>query len=162
MSTAGLLAVRALAPGDADAVVGLREQLFASDPDAHWAAGAEDWRPHYRAQLDDELRGVHADTRTLVATVDDAVVGTLTAIVDRHLAGPAAPTGRSGWIQGVFVAPAARGRGLAGRLTAAAEEWLRGRGARTVALASTPAAESLYRGRGYIEDGETHFRKELR
>lgn len=162
MTATVVLAVRDLAPGDADAVVGLREQLFASDPDAHWANGAEDWRPYYRAQLDEELRGVRADARTLVATVDGAVVGTLTAIVDRHLAGPAAPTGRSGWIQGVFVAHTARGRGLAARLTAAAEEWLRGRGARTVVLASTPAAEGLYRGAGYAEDGETHFRKDLR
>lgn len=162
MTAATLLAVRALAAGDVDAVVRLREQLFASDPGAPWATGVVDWRPHYRAQLDEELRGANPDARTLVAVVDGAVVGTLTAIVDRHLAGPAAPSGRTGWIQGVFVAPSARGRGLAARLTAAAEEWLRGRDARTVVLASTPAAEALYRGRGYQQDGETHFRKELR
>lgn len=162
MTTAAPLVVRAAVAGDADALVALREQLFASDPAAHWAEGGSDWRPRYREQLDEEFRNPDAGRRSWTGTVDGAVVGTLTAIVDRRLAGPANPTGLTGWIQGVYVAPAARGRGLAARLTAAAEEWLRERGARAVVLASTPAAEGLYRGRDYVEDGETHFRKDLR
>lgn len=162
MTTTVSLAVRTAGPGDADALVALREQLFASDPQAHWADGGGDWRPRYREQLDEEFRNPDADVRTWAGTVDGAVVGTLTAIVDRRLAGPTNPTGRAGWIQGVYVAPAARGRGLAARLTAAAEEWLHERGARTVVLASTPAAEDLYRRREYVEDRETHFRKDLR
>ncbi|GAA1098907.1 hypothetical protein TTY48_16280 [Tsukamurella sp. TY48] len=160
---AAVLQIRSAAPGDEDDLVRLREGLLTSDPQAHWASGpdAPDWIPHYRAQLAAEFADPAA-VRTFLATDGDAAVGTLTAIVDHRLAGPSNPTGRAGWVQGVYVAPQARGRGIAARLTAAAEEWFAERGAGAVVLASTPAAEPVYRGLGYLADSETHFRKDLR
>lgn len=155
------LTVRAAGPDDVNDLIRLREQLFESGSDAHWAAGTDDWRREYRSRLDGEFSGADGSAHTLIAVVDGHAAGTLTAIVDSHLAGPSNPTGQSGWIQGVFVVPRARGLGLASSLTAAAETWLRAKGVRVVVLASTQAAESVYRGQGYVEDGETHFRKEL-
>jgi GNAT superfamily N-acetyltransferase len=54
----------------------------------------------------------------------------------------------------MYVAPAARGAGVARRLVAAAEDWARARGAATAVLDTRPELEAacrLYRATGWVE-----------
>jgi ribosomal protein S18 acetylase RimI-like enzyme len=61
-----------------------------------------------------------------------------------------------GVLFGVFVAPEARGQGVATRLVGAAVTWCRGRGLRSVELwvrADNPAARALYERAGFVRRG---------
>src|SRR4051794_33974290 len=74
----------------------------------------------------------------LVAQSDGQVVGTSGAI----------GLGRTGWVGGVAVAPAFRGRGLGGRLTSAALDWLGPR--ETVLLLASAAGRPIYHPPGFV------------
>ncbi|MCQ4624658.1 GNAT family N-acetyltransferase [Corynebacterium genitalium ATCC 33030] len=141
---------------DLDQLVDLRKQLFLTDPSASWAIGSDDWIYYYRSFIEEQIscssRGI-----TFVAESTDKIVATLTIIVDSHLPSPSSTEGKVGWIQGVFVAPDARGHGLAKNLTLRALKWLEEHNIPTVTLASTKAAERTYQSCGFILDGEAHY-----
>lgn len=73
----------------------------------------------------------------------------------RRIAGAAccASFGATGWIGALGVVPRSRGRGLGAALTAAAVDWLRGRGARTVLLYATDAGRPVYERAGFVAEG---------
>ncbi|MGW4997316.1 GNAT family N-acetyltransferase [Streptomyces hydrogenans] len=106
---------------------------------ADWRAGGEE---RWRARLDDPT------ALGLVALLGDRPVGLAGGLVSPD----GVPELRSLW-----VAPGARGRGLATRLVAAVEEWARERGAPLIRLAvltgNTPA-RTLYERLGYRRSGE--------
>src|SRR4051812_43093901 len=76
----------------------------------------------------------------LVAQSDGQVVGTSGAI----------GLGRTGWVGGVAVAPAFRGRGLGGRPTSAALDWLGPR--ETVLLLASAAGRPIYDRLGFVAE----------
>ncbi|MFJ3094358.1 GNAT family N-acetyltransferase [Streptomyces hydrogenans] len=105
---------------------------------ADWRAGGEE---RWRARLDDPT------ALALVALLGDRPVGLAGGLVSPE----GVPELRSLW-----VAPAARGRGLATRLVTAVEEWAGERGAPLIRLAvltgNTPA-RTLYERLGYRRSG---------
>jgi GNAT superfamily N-acetyltransferase len=75
----------------------------------------------------------------LIAELDDEVVGTAVGTVN----------GSAGWVGTVFVAPAARGRGVGGALTDATIEALEASGCRTLVLVATDEGRPIYERRGF-------------
>lgn len=105
---------------------------------ADWRAGGEE---RWHARLDDPT------ALGLVALLDGRPVGLAGGLV--------APDGTPE-LRSLWVAPEARGRGLAARLAGAVEEWARGTGAPRIRLAvltgNTPA-RTLYERLGYHHSG---------
>jgi len=103
--------------------------------------------------IGDVERILHSDSASLfVAKEGSRIVGMLTLITFRI------PTGRRAWIEDVVVDAEARGEGLGRRLTEAAIDEARRRGARTIDLTSRPsreAANALYQKMGF-EPRETN------
>lgn len=148
---------------DVNDLLQLRRALFASG-EAHWSHGVGDeWETTYRNQLTAEFSQRDEATRqaTFLASVNGTAVGTLTAIIDCHLANPANPVGHVGWIQGVYVQDTARGCSAGTLLTTTAESWLAKHGVFEVYLDSTSEALTMYTRHGYVINDEPHLRKEL-
>lgn len=84
-------------------------------------------------------------TSTVLASVDEGRLdGTVMAGYDGH----------RGWLYYLAVSPAEQGRGLGKALVAAAEEWLRDRGAPKVQLmvrATNAAVVAFYAALGYLD-----------
>jgi predicted GNAT family N-acyltransferase len=120
----------------------------ARDPPEVWAALALRRAVFVNEQgvpLDDELDGLDDDAVHLVAVQPDAaVVGTCRLLRD----GSSVKLGR------LAVAPAARGRGLGGRLVFEAERVAREAGAARIVLAAQADAIGLYERLGYRAYGE--------
>ena len=97
--------------------------------------------------IGDLERILHSDSAVLfVAKEGPRTVGMLTLIAFRI------PTGRRAWIEDVVVDAEARGEGIGERLTEAAIDEARRRGARTIDLTSRPsreAANALYQKMGF-------------
>ncbi|HTB08863.1 MAG TPA: GNAT family N-acetyltransferase [Acidimicrobiales bacterium] len=97
--------------------------------------------------IGDLERILHSDSAVLfVAKEGPRTVGMLTLITFRI------PTGRRAWIEDVVVDADARGEGIGERLTEAAIDEARRRGARTIDLTSRPsreAANALYQKMGF-------------
>lgn len=94
----------------------------------------------------------------LIASVDGAIVGSLTLVVFRI------PTGVRAWIEDVVVDESARGRGVGEALNREALRIARERGAITVDLTSRPsrdAANRLYQRLGFIERDTNVYRYDL-
>jgi GNAT superfamily N-acetyltransferase len=99
----------------------------------------------FGAVIVDEMRWVRAigAGEVFLAEDDGVVVG----------AGAALHLGATGWIGGICVVPAARGRGFGGALTEAAIAWLHGHGATTVLLYATELGRPVYERLGFVADG---------
>jgi ribosomal protein S18 acetylase RimI-like enzyme len=80
-----------------------------------------------------------ADTVVFVARVDGRILGSLTLAFYRI------PTGLKAWIEDVVVDAEARGHGVGERLSLAALDEARRRGAKDVNLSSRPAREAANR-----------------
>ena len=121
-------------------------------------AGMAPWRPAAGLTaavvgwVDDACRG-SADSVLLVADDGDSVLGFAGMSERTHFSGE-----REAYLGELVVSPAARRRGIAGRLVAAAEDWARHRGLGRVTLetgtANGPARE-LYARLGYVEEQVT-------
>jgi ribosomal protein S18 acetylase RimI-like enzyme len=88
----------------------------------------------------------NADTALFVARLDGTIVGALTLAFYRI------PTGLKSWIEDVVVDDAVRGQGVGERLSRAAVDEARRRGAKDVSLTSRPhreAANRLYQRIGF-------------
>ncbi len=86
---------------------------------------------------DDVEAMIRSESTTLFVALDGTnVVGTLTLVVF------SIPTGRRAWIEDVVVVEESRGSGVGQRLTMAAIEEARLRGARSIDLTSRPAREA--------------------
>jgi GNAT superfamily N-acetyltransferase len=99
----------------------------------------------------------HPDHATFVAVADGRVVGMVGAYVTPSYEHDE-PTGR---LTALAVAEAARGRRIGARLVAAAEDWVRERGASVMMLHShirRAGAHAFYRRLGYGETGKRFVR----
>ncbi|MEU5979915.1 GNAT family N-acetyltransferase [Streptomyces sp. NPDC047315] len=117
--------------------------------------------PHaFCSRVDDWDRGEEArwramstgpDSYNLVADVNARPVGMARGVRLRT------GTESAYELRSVWVAPEARGRGVADRLVAAVEEWALRQGARSLRLLvapGNPSADALYRRHGYLPTGE--------
>ncbi len=105
----------------------------------------------------DRIAG-HPDHATFVAVADGRVVGLTGAYVTPSYEHDE-PTGR---LTAVVVSEAARGLGIGRRLIAAAEDWVRERGARVMMLNShnrREGAHAFYQRLGYGETGKRFVRE---
>ncbi|MEU6439908.1 GNAT family N-acetyltransferase [Streptomyces sp. NPDC047046] len=156
--SAGEVAVRVLAPADWPLWRDLRRAALADAPHA-FRSRLADWGPReedrWRARL--ALPGAYH----LAAFVDGRAVGTTSGLP----AGDGAVE-----LHSVWVATAARGRGVGGLLLDAVEEWARATGAerlRLGVLAGNAAARAVYSRRGFVVEGagdgaEVRMTKRLR
>lgn len=107
--------------------------------------------PAYPARLRDRLvdllpRDHH---RFVVAEVDDAIVGCISASVLKHLPGPDW-SGVHGHVADLYVLPAHRGRGLARALMEDSMAWLRRQEAFMADMDATKGAVAMYVKMGWV------------
>jgi ribosomal protein S18 acetylase RimI-like enzyme len=142
--TVSVTVCKAVTPEIVDAIARLIPQLSRSAP----------------APSEEELAEIATSpaSHLLIASVDDAIVGSLTLIVFRI------PTGVRAWIEDVVVDETARGRGVGEALNREAVRIARELGAITVDLTSRPsreAANRLYQRLGFIERDTNVYRFDL-
>ena len=111
-------------------------------------------------QMRDRIERIarHPDHATFVAVADGRVVGLTGAYVTLSYEHDE-PTGR---LTAVVVSEAARGLGIGRRLIAAAEDWVRARGAHVMMLNShsrREGAHAFYEKLGYGETGKRFVRE---
>lgn len=157
MTTVSEICIRLAQPSDRDHLVRLREALWPE-------TSAEE---HDR-ELAAILEGKPPVTMPLIILVaessDRMVIGFLEADLRSHADGcnPVRPVG---FIEGWYVAPDHRHRGIARKLLAAAEEWARGHGC--VEMASdtwidNDVSQRVHEALGYeVVDRCVHYRKTL-
>lgn len=143
---------------DIDELVRLRKFLL-SDGTGHYVARTPDqdaaWQAAYRAWLRARLPAT-ATAAVIACGFEghDGLVGCAIAVIDDRAPTAECLNGKVGWLQTVVVDPAYRGRGLGAAIVEYALAWLRDRDVRQVTLQTTPAAQSLYRSRGFRHCGE--------
>jgi predicted GNAT family N-acyltransferase len=120
---------RARHESEVAAALALREEIFCGEQGV---------------TLADERDGRDAEAVHLVVVEDGAVIGTCRLLAE----GTTMKLGR------MAVAPAARGRGLAGALLEEADAQSRALGAARIALAAQLTAQSIYRRAGYEPYGD--------
>ncbi len=134
------ISIRPVAEGDLPAVAALVEEL-----------GYPTTIDQMRARLDRIAR--HPDHATLIAVADGRVVGMVGAFLTPSYEQDE-PVGR---LTAMVVSEPMQGRGIGARLVAAAEDWVRDRGARLMMLNShsrRAGAHAFYRRLGYAETGK--------
>jgi aminoglycoside 3-N-acetyltransferase len=125
------------------------------------------WPAHDRADLERELDAMLAKGSREVAFVAEIASGRLCGWVEVSLREEAAGCNSSpvGYIEGWFVDPSHRGRGVGRRLIEAGEAWASSCGCAEMASDTTsefPESPSAHRALGYVDARTTfHFRKEL-
>ena len=132
--------VRPLRPGEAAACRALRRALWPDCDDAM-----------HDAELA-AIAAAPAANAVLVADDEGRLVGFLEASLREHVDG--CLTSPVGYIEGWYVAPGHRGRGIGAALVRAAERWARSRGCREVASDVELANENgqrAHRALGYEE-----------
>jgi GNAT superfamily N-acetyltransferase len=82
----------------------------------------------------------HAQCRPFVAEEDGEIIGTAVGTIN----------GNAGWVGTIFVAPAARGRGVGSALTDATVDALDAAGCRTQVLVATNEGRPIYERRGFV------------
>lgn len=114
-----------------------------------------DWLPKATAHF--AHRRTAAELEFFVAEAAREIVGTTGAMLQ---AGFSAEFGglQRGYIFGVYVLPAWRGRGLAARLTWAAIDWLRARGCAQICLHAAEKARPIYERLGFVNSNEMVLR----
>jgi GNAT superfamily N-acetyltransferase len=145
----GALTIRTTVETDWERVRDLRLEMLRDTPIAYLetvetalARTEDEWRER-------AARGDTASSRSLVAVLDGRWVGTMTGLVSTTGLGPL--------LVGVYVAPAARGAGVADALLDAVELWAAGHGT-TLTLhvhEANARARAFYARRGFVETGAT-------
>ena len=110
-------------------------------------AGLARMAPEFRALIHAWL--TTGQVRGWVAEVAGRAVGGALLELREALPSPLTPQRVRGYLFNVYVAPEARGQGLARRLTEAALDAARGLGLEMVELHASKDAEALYRGMGF-------------
>ena len=140
--------VRPAVAADHPAVQALAGELTAGVPPWRPAAGVAAAAASWVA---DACRAADDDHVLLVACdAGDEVVGFAGASARRHFSGE-----REAYLGELVVAPAARRRGVGGRLVAGVEAWARSRGLHRVTLdtgTANHAARELYAALGFVEE----------
>ena len=133
--------IRPAGPNDATAVFRCLAAAFELYRTQYTPAALADTVPTGEAMLL-RLQQMHV----LVATLAGDVVGTISAAIH----------GDHGHLRGMAVLPECRGKGVAGKLLAAIESWLRSRGCRQITLDTTLPLEPamrFYEKHGYRRSG---------
>jgi aminoglycoside 3-N-acetyltransferase len=126
------------------------------------------WPAHDRADSEREVDAMLAEGGHEVAFVAEIAPGRLCGWVEVSLHEEAEGCNSSpvGYIEGWFVDPSHRGRGIGRRLIEAGEAWARSRGCVEMASDTTsefPESPSAHRALGYVDAKVTfHFQKRLR
>ena len=145
--------VRHATPHDRESWVRLRHAL--------WPDGSE---AEHREEADRFFGGPRAPLAVLVAEDPPGVVAGFAELSIRPYA-EGCLSDRVGYLEGWFVVPAARGRGVGRQLIAAAEEWARAQGCSEFASdaeADNHVSAAAHRAVGFAEAGLIRcFRKEL-
>jgi RimJ/RimL family protein N-acetyltransferase len=148
--------IRPAHPRDAEALVGLAEEIAAEPPgwlisDGHWRTAADERR---------YLRAIrrYPDAAVFVAEADHGIVGRLSLGRDPH------PASRHVADLGLMVAIGWRRRGIGRALLAQAVEWAQGAGVRKLELHVFPHNEpaiALYEDFGFRREGyrREHYRR---
>lgn len=148
------IAIRPASPGDAASWLRLRRAL--------WPDGSES---EHREDIDRFFAGRARDLKAVLVAEDAAglVVGVAELSIRPYAEG--CHSDRVAYLEGWFVAPEARGRGVGRALIAGAEEWGRSQGCRELASdaeADNAASAAAHRALGFGEVGLVRcFRKGL-
>ena len=114
-----------------------------------------DWRSKATSYF--ARRRTAAELEYFVAEAVGEVIGTAGALI--HDGFPVEfHDRRRGYIYGVYVVPAWRGKGLAARLTWAAVDWLRARGCTQIRLHAAEKARPIYDRLGFVPSNEMVLR----
>jgi GNAT superfamily N-acetyltransferase len=145
----GALTIRTTVEADWERVRALRLEMLRDTPIAYLetvetalARSEEEWRAR-------AARGDTGSVRSLVAVLDDRWVGTMTGLASTAGLGPL--------LVGVYVAPVARGTGVADALLDGVERWAARHGS-TLTLhvhEDNARARAFYARRGFVETGAT-------
>ena len=121
---------------------------------------------HRRAALAREMKEIAADAQQPVFVAErfeGGLCGLLEVSIRKEAEG--CQTDRIGYLEGWFVEPDMRGRGIGRALVQAAENWARAQGCREMASDTSPEyplSPGAHAQLGYVEVQRTiHFRKEL-
>jgi ribosomal protein S18 acetylase RimI-like enzyme len=148
--------IRHVQAGEAERVREIRLRSLAADPDAFGSTHARetsytpDWWERIAA-----LSDAGEDQRTFVDAEGDAWLGMMLVRRDPECSGDAV-------INAVWVAPEARGRGIARALTEACVAWARERGCGAVHVAvvvGNAAAQRTYEAAGFVAAGRTRWER---
>ncbi|HET8715004.1 MAG TPA: GNAT family N-acetyltransferase [Holophagaceae bacterium] len=138
--------IRPAGPGDLETFVAHRCDMF-RDMAYGDEAGLARMAPEFRALLRTWL--TTGQVRGWIAEADGQPVGGALLELKEALPSPLTPQRIRGYLFNVYVAPEARGAGLARRLTQAALEEAQRLGLEMVELHASRDAEPLYRGMGF-------------
>lgn len=148
------ITVRSATARDATAWLGLRHAL--------WPEGS---KAEHREEIDRFFRGEAPEPLAVLLAEDTTgqVVGLAELSIRPHAEG--CESDRVAYLEGWFVAPAARGRGIGRALVAAAEAWGRAQGCREFASDTQPdngASAAAHKALGFRDVGQGRcFRKDL-
>src|SRR5690606_19917292 len=157
----GAISIRSARPGDAPEWERMRQALWPSEPGEHRREiaayfAAKGWAEAGSVRGEAvAYRGVGApnEVEVLVAVADDGqVIGFAEAGIRPYAEG--CLSGRVAYLEGLFVKPAWRGRGVAAALVAAVEAWGRAQGCTELASDAelgNDASIAMHRALGFEE-----------
>ena len=145
--------IRAATPADEDSWSALRTTLW---PEDTAATHAEEIRQFFRGES-------HLPSATFLAEKEGTTIGFLEASIRPYA--EECYSGKVGYVEGWFVVPGERGRGVGAALVAAAEDWARTQGCREMgsdAALDNEVSARAHVALGYVEVGRIRcFRKDL-
>jgi GNAT superfamily N-acetyltransferase len=113
----------------------------------NWDEKYPNWRSLFVSAAERRMR--IDEHNCFIAEVGDAIAGVAGAQIFESFFGSV-----RGYVDGVYVAPPFRRRGIGLRLITACNEWLHRKGCDVVRLQSTAAGRPLYEALGFIPTGE--------
>ena len=148
-----MIQIRPVTPSDADAWLNMRSDLWPGD------------RGEHRDAIDRFFAGDRREPAEVLLAIHDGLVVGIAELSIRNIVDGCA-TGRVGYLEGWYVAPNARRRGIGGALIAAAEQWALGQGCTEFgsdSAADNAVSVAAHRALGFEETGRAvMFRKDLR
>lgn len=116
-----------------------------------WDASFSGWRERYIAFF--AGRAKHDEAQLYIARDGNHVAGMAIVSYLQHYRTAAFGT-KYGYVNGVFVRPAYRRRGIATALMESTHDWARGHGCTAIRLRASEAGTHLYRSLGYLPTTE--------
>jgi GNAT superfamily N-acetyltransferase len=141
--------VRPATAGEMDIVAAVRGRM-AAEMGRGWDASHPGWQPRFAAYW--RAKQIAGEAQCFVVECDGDVVGMALASMSDDYRRVTLGLPR-GYVNGVFVAPNLRRRGLGRELVGAALAWLRERGCESVRLHSSVEGRPLYASLGF-KDGD--------